>query len=91
MLKIEANNLGEAIKKAYTLGKIEAMEMVAEMVESGMVSNMDNVHSMVRAIRRNCEEQKKEVAEDTSDAFSKEDAPITKDDINELIKDIKNI
>ena len=91
MLKLEAKGMEEVLKKVHTLGKIETLEMIAEMVESGMVSNMENVRAMARAIRTSCKEQKKELGlEDIGDVLS-DNPNISKSDLDEMIKGIKNL
>lgn len=85
MIKIEAENLKEAVRKSHALGKIEALEMIAEMIETGLVSNMDNMQSLVRAIRKSCTEQRKENGLETLENILDSDPDISKSDFDEII------
>lgn len=80
--------LKNGMMQAYTLGKIESLEMIAEMVETGLISNMDNLKSMTRAIRKTCAEEKKKLNIEVSDRSSNE---ITDADLERAINAIKNI
>ena len=83
--------LKDGMLKAYTLGKIESLELIATMVESGAVTTTDNLKSLVRAIRTSCKEQRAEMGlvedKDENDVMNN----INKEDIERIIQDIKSI
>lgn len=88
MLKLEAEGIKEAIKKIHTLGKIESLEMVAEMVESGLISDMHSLRLAVKAMRKNCAEQRKEIGLVDLDEMLEDNPSIDKSDFINIIKKI---
>ena len=89
MIKIEAENIEKGMKKVYTLGKIEAFELMVEMVESGKIDSMHTLRIAVKAMKRATKEQRAE--NDIEEIESFEDVlgnnpDITKSDFDDLLK-----
>lgn len=91
MIKIEAGDIKEGMKKVYTLGKIEAFELMVEMVESGKIDSMHTLNIAVKAMKRATKEQRKENNIEELDSFEDvlgNNPDITKSDFDDLLKKI---
>lgn len=83
ILEVEAGGMNEASRKVYMLGKIESLELIADMVDQGLIKTPDNVTAMARAIRRSCKEQRAEIG------MEEEGKKVDIDDLTSVLEKIK--